>query len=80
MLTKASEAVIHQDVAKRETSTLTIALNGEDIQYVKNKIRTFRNEIDKELMERAKKKGANRVYLLAIQFFDLLKGNDNETN
>lgn len=75
ILSKANDAIIDQSLDIRELSTLTIALNSDDISFVKGRIREFRNELDKELMERSKKKGANRVYSLAIQFFDLLKGN-----
>lgn len=74
ILSKASQAILDQDIERRELSTLTIALNAEDIGFVKKEIRIFRNHIDQELMNRSRKKGANRVYSLAIQFFDLLKG------
>ena len=80
ILSKASEAIVEQDIEKREISTLTIAINDEDIKFVKKRIREFRNDLDKELMERTKKNGANRVYSLAIQFFDLLKGSSDENN
>lgn len=78
LLAKASEAITRQDLDQREIATLTIAFNEEDIPYVKERIQKFQNELNKELMERSKKKGANRVYALAVQFFDLLKGKDNE--
>lgn len=78
ILNKASEAIVEQDIETRELSTLTIAINDADISLVKKRIREFRNNLDKELMERTKKNGANRVYSLAIQFFDLLKGSNDE--
>jgi uncharacterized protein (TIGR02147 family) len=78
ILNKAKDSLLEQSVDIRETSTLTIAMNVDDLGYVKKRIREFRNDIDKELMLRSKKKGANRVYNLAIQFFDLLKGNYDE--
>ena len=78
ILSKATESIVSQDIDQRELSTLTIAINDEDIGFAKKRIREFRNELDKELMERTKKSGANKVYTLAIQFFDLLKGNTND--
>jgi uncharacterized protein (TIGR02147 family) len=80
ILNKATNAIVDQDIEKRELSTLTIAIGSEDIDFVKKKIRDFRKNLDKEIMERTKKKGAGKVYCLAIQFFDLLKGNKDENN
>jgi uncharacterized protein (TIGR02147 family) len=74
ILKKSSEALIEQDVAKREFQTLTIAINQDDIPFVKTKIREFKKYLDKELMARTKNSTADKVYCLAIQFFDLLKG------
>jgi uncharacterized protein (TIGR02147 family) len=74
ILKKSSEALIEQDVDKREFQTLTIAINQNDIPFVKTKIREFKNNLDKELMARTANSTADKVYCLAIQFFDLLKG------
>lgn len=78
ILKKASDAIMNQNVAKREISTLTVAINNEDLDFVKNEIREFKAKLNKDLMTRAAKKGANRVYCLSMQFFDLLKGKSNE--
>ena len=76
ILRKATESIFEQSVEERELSTLTIAVNSEDIDFVKQRIREFKKDLDKELMARNEKRRPNKVYCLAIQFFDLLKGSD----
>ncbi len=80
ILNMASDAIFEQETTEREISSLTIAINSEDISFVKKRIREFKNSLDLELMERAKSKGANKVYCLAIQFFNLLQKENHETN
>lgn len=70
---RASEALLNQDVLDREMTNIIVAIGEEDIPFVKEKIRVFRDEINKELTDRIKDRGASKVYTLAIQFFDLLK-------
>jgi len=78
ILKKASDALINQPVDSREFATLTVAIDEEAIDFVKEKIRRFQRELNNELTERSNKKKANKVYCLAIQFFDLLKGIKND--
>lgn len=76
MLKKATQAVTEQDVTCRDLSTLTIAINDSDINFVKDEIKKFKNSLDTKLMKRAKKKGANKVYSFCSQFFSLEDKNE----
>jgi uncharacterized protein (TIGR02147 family) len=72
-LQKATKALLNQDVSKREFQSLTIAINDQDIDFVKEQVRAFKESLAGELSKRADNNGANRVYSFNIQFFDLLK-------
>lgn len=76
LINKAAQSINEQSVEQRELSTLTVAIDKDDIGFVKEEIRKFKNELDKKLMSRAEKKKRDGVYCLSIQFFDLLKGKD----
>ena len=73
IILKANKSIDEQSVKDRHLSTLTIAINTDDLEYYKSKIIEFKYELDHEIMKRNKVKGANRVYCFSSQFFSLQK-------
>ena len=72
MLNKALKALREQSIHKRSFSSLTIAINEDDIPFVKEEMTKFRRELNQKLTERNKEKKPTTVYALTTQFFELL--------
>jgi uncharacterized protein (TIGR02147 family) len=71
ILNKASEAIVLQTVEERNLSSITLAFDRSKMPEAAERIRRFRREFDRDM---AAPQGADSVYCLAIQFFDLTKG------
>jgi uncharacterized protein (TIGR02147 family) len=69
-LEKASTALDHCDVSRRDHSGVTLAFNSENIQEAKKSIQEFRRWFNKTYSLEA---NADSVYQLGIQFFPLTK-------
>jgi uncharacterized protein (TIGR02147 family) len=70
MMTRAAETV-EQPIAKREFGAVTLAFNKNDLPRAKEFIRDFRNKFN---LEFSANQGADSVYQLNIQFFELADG------
>lgn len=73
MMARASEAV-ELPIAEREFGAVTLAFNKSELPRVKEFIRDFRNKFN---LEFSATQGANSVYQLNIQFFELADGDKN---
>ncbi|MBS1984648.1 MAG: TIGR02147 family protein [Bdellovibrionales bacterium] len=77
MLAKAAQALRSQGLDERDFSSRTFAFEESKLNAVKQRIRDFRAELDREFSSEA----ADSLYSLNIQFFDLTgKENAHETN
>jgi uncharacterized protein (TIGR02147 family) len=68
ILDKAKLAIDSQSIDVRDFGSLTIAISEEDIPFVKEKLKEFRNYLDQEL---SKKTDRKYVYQLGTQFYCL---------
>ncbi len=68
LMKKAMERLYEDDVSNREISSTLFAFNKTDLPKAKEKIRTFRKELEQEFAVDTKK---DAVYCLGIQFFEL---------
>lgn len=71
ILSKAINALEKQSVEERDFSSVTFAVNDEDISWIREEIRTFRRHLVSTIQKRSQTK--NRVYNLSVQFFSLDK-------
>ncbi len=70
ILGKAQEALQMDAVEDRDFSSLIFAMNKKQIAYAKDRIRSFRRSLVKELEEMTDK---DSVYCLALQFFSVVE-------
>ena len=75
IMKKAMEALYEVDPSEREISSTVFSFDKNDLPLVKEKIRSFRRELEND-SQLSKKK--NAVYCLGIQFFELTKGSSHE--
>lgn len=73
LMKKAIEALHEQDVSQREVSSNIFSIDKEMIPAFKDKIRSFRRELEQEASQSKKK---NAVYCLGMQFHELTKGQE----
>jgi uncharacterized protein (TIGR02147 family) len=71
MLRKAGAAIDMQSLDEREISTLTIAIDSKNIPKIKEKIRKFRRELNREIESKTPPETKDAVYCLATQLFRL---------
>ncbi|MCB0414440.1 MAG: TIGR02147 family protein [Bdellovibrionales bacterium] len=69
ILQKATQSLYEQNIEERDLSTLTIAINKEDIPEFKEMIKKFRRDFNHKAMD--KKGPYDEVYCLSIQLFRL---------
>ncbi len=72
LLKKAITALWNEDLAKRDHTSICMAMNPEDIPEVKKRLTKMRREICK-FLERPQKKKPTQVYNLSLSFFALSK-------
>ncbi|HXH30707.1 MAG TPA: DUF4423 domain-containing protein [Bacteriovoracaceae bacterium] len=70
MMKRAMAALYDQDIHSREIASNIFAINKEDVPELKQKLRSFRRELE-HTVSKAKKKDA--VYCLGMQFFELTR-------
>lgn len=75
LMKKAMEALYEVDPTEREISSTVFSLDKKDLPIVKEKIRTFRRELESSLQLNKKK---NAVYCLGVQFFELTREENHE--
>ncbi len=68
ILTKATDALYSQAIEQRDFSSITFAINPDDIAEIKEALREFRRGIEKKFKARTNKR---EVYSLSIQLFSL---------
>ena len=70
LMKKAMEALYEQDVLEREISSNIFSIKKEKIPEYKEKLRTFRRELEHEA---SKEKSKDAVYCLSMQFYELTR-------
>ena len=70
LILKALAAINEQDVDKREIASNIFSLNRNSIPMIKEKLRTFRRELELEV---SREKDKDSVYCLGMQFYELTK-------
>lgn len=73
LLEKAKESITNQNVDERHLSTLTLAINKEDVKEYGSLIEEFKAGINTLSMKKNKAKKPDEVYCLSTQFFKLTK-------
>lgn len=68
LLEKATQSLEFQTLDQRDVSSIVVAIDENDIPWVKQEIKNFRTRLDKKLSSARKK---TKVYNLGIQFFGL---------
>jgi uncharacterized protein (TIGR02147 family) len=68
LLERAKSALVFQNVEQRDFSSITVAIDPEDLPKAKEMIRAFRTELDETLSNGKRKKN---VYNFSIQLFRL---------
>lgn len=72
----ATDSVINDPVEERDFSTITMAIDPENLGEAKNMIKSFRKRLSKKLESGNKKE----VYKLAIQLFPLSRGYEEKSD
>lgn len=78
ILTKAIDAVEKISLDKRSQSSLTVAINNEDIAFIKEEITLFRRKLASQINFRNKNKKRENVYNISFSFYPLTE--DREEN
>lgn len=73
ILKKATEALYEQDVNEREISSNIFSIRKEKLPEIKNRIRNFRRDLEKEASEI---KDRDSVYCLSMHFFELTRSQE----
>ncbi len=67
ILTKAQDALIHEDLNKRDISSHCLAFDPEDMEEARLMIEKFR----RRFVHTFRRKSAKKAYVIAMQFFSL---------
>ncbi|MCX6124023.1 MAG: TIGR02147 family protein [Proteobacteria bacterium] len=70
LLLKARSSLLEDHSSIRDHSSMTMAINENNIEYARDRIREFRRELSAELEDMG---NANRVYNLTVQIYPISK-------
>lgn len=71
LIKKAEKSIHDQDISMRHLSTLTTAINSKNFNKYQGLIENFKKELNTIIMQDNQKDKPNKVYCLAMQFFNL---------
>jgi uncharacterized protein (TIGR02147 family) len=68
IMKKAADALYLQEIERRDFSTISVAINPDDLPEIKEEIKKFRRALEQKYKARANKR---EVYALSMQLFSL---------